>query len=248
MRRRGLNKLTSLLLLFLVGARSGSAVAFCQGEEQDARITAGRIAREWPLRSRSDPISRYVWELGQLLGGLTAKGRSMTWYFTVVRNRSPNAFAIGGGNFYVTDGAVAFIRNESQMAAVLAHEMGHQLAGHFCEPAPPGFLDRIFDLFGRAHQQPSAVRQRNVGSLTLVVDLAKEQQADEIAVNLLRMGGYDPVAILELARRLPSGGDSSHLQDPRRIAALEKLLSGVSSRSIGDSTAFQQAKKTLAPE
>lgn len=61
-----------------------------------------------------------------------------------MRDRSANAFAIGGGRIYVNEGVVTLCETESELAAILAHEMAHQLAGHFVDPAPAtGGAERI---------------------------------------------------------------------------------------------------------
>ena len=41
----------------------------------------------------------------------------------------PNAFASAGGRVYVSRKLVAFVRNEDELAGILAHELGH-MAGH----------------------------------------------------------------------------------------------------------------------
>src|SRR5262245_60336039 len=49
--------------------------------------------------------------------------------FFVLRDPSPNAFALPNGHVYVHTGMLARLRDEDQLAAVLAHEISH-VAGH----------------------------------------------------------------------------------------------------------------------
>ncbi|HYE37312.1 M48 family metalloprotease [Methylocaldum sp.] len=93
-----------------------------------------RVNQEWPQHPSNDELSRYIQFLGERLGRTSPSGRSIPWRFSVLRDHSPYAFAIGSGFVYVADGAFTFARNESELAAILAHEIGHQLAAHFCEP------------------------------------------------------------------------------------------------------------------
>jgi len=220
------------------------ADGFCEGERERAQSTVQRIEREWPLRGSGDAISAYMQALMERLAR-RSNGNGFPWRVNVIRNRAANAFAIGGGHIYVTDGALAFAEDESELAAILAHEMGHQLSGHFCRQGPPPSL--WSGLFSGADGAPAA-RTRGVGSLSLVVDLAKEQEADRRALDLLTAGGYNPQAMLEVAKRLPSGGSSAHLHDPRRTQALENSMTGRSAIRTASSEEFHTTKRKLQKE
>ncbi|MGH8586387.1 MAG: M48 family metallopeptidase [Gammaproteobacteria bacterium] len=193
---------------------------------------------------------RRAFTLHPVAGGAAGPHRDrVPWRVAMVHDRAPNAFAAGAGSLYLTDGALEFARTESELAAILAHEMGHQISGHFCPRERSGFFSW---LFGRsadmAETSRTDVRKKDLGSISLVIDPVKEQEADRQAVAVLREAGYDPHAMLEVARRLPSGERPSHLQDPRRIRSLEASLSPVPAIKIGESAEFQAAKRDLEAE
>lgn len=240
--------LTAFSLGLAVWAASAETAGFCEGESARARANAERIAEEWPLRSSGDALSRYTQSLVKRLARSSQRDR-IPWRVAMVHDRAPNAFAAGAGSLYLTDGALEFARTESELAAILAYEMGHQISGHFCPRERSGFFSW---LFGRsdnmAETSRTDVRQKDLGSISLVIDPVKEQEADRQAVAILREAGYDPHAMLDVARRLPSGGRPSHLQDPRRIQSLEASLAAVLSIEIAESQAFQAAKRDLAAE
>jgi beta-barrel assembly-enhancing protease len=54
----------------------------------------------------------------------------VAWKFRALRDSQPNAFALPNGSIYVSTGLIALVDNESQLAAVLAHEMTHVLRRH----------------------------------------------------------------------------------------------------------------------
>lgn len=54
----------------------------------------------------------------------------VTWKFRALRDPQPNAFALPNGSVYVTTGLMTLIDNESQLAAVLAHELTHVMRRH----------------------------------------------------------------------------------------------------------------------
>src|SRR6202035_2263382 len=49
---------------------------------------------------------------------------------TMLNSQSINAFALPTGQLYVTRGLIALANDESELASVLAHEMGHVIARH----------------------------------------------------------------------------------------------------------------------
>jgi len=55
---------------------------------------------------------------------------NVTWKFRALRDPQPNAFALPNGSIYVTTGLIALLDNESQLAAVLAHELTHVMRRH----------------------------------------------------------------------------------------------------------------------
>ncbi|MGQ0591268.1 MAG: M48 family metallopeptidase [Gammaproteobacteria bacterium] len=231
--------------LWLAVSAIAETAGFCEGERERARTNAERIEREWPLRGSGEGISRYTQSLVERLASQPRR-HHIAWRVAVVRNRAPNAFAAGGGYLYLTDGALAFSQTESELAAILAHEMGHQISGHFCPRERPGFFRW---LFGRSDDTAETsrhdVREKDLGSVSVVIDPVKEQEADRQAVTILREAGYDPHAMLDVAKRLPSGGRPSHLQDPRRIRSLEASLAAMPSIQTADSEPFQEAKREL---
>lgn len=216
----------------------------CEGEQGRTKLTLQRIENEWPLRGSGNPVSQYVQKLGIRLAYFGAYDQNIPWRFFVVRNLAPNAFSIGGGYVFITDGAVNFVQNESELAAILAHELGHQLAGHFCNDSEISDSNGLFDIFSDSNVQQHQV---GVGSMMQIIDPVKEQQADQIALSILQAGGYNPRAMLEVARRLPSGG-AVHLMDIHRIQSLEYTLATMPAIFTRDSEDFQNIKRILSSE
>ena len=237
-----------LLISFLWGVslnvKSDYQVLSCASEQQTAKASLQQIEDEWPMRGSGDPVSKYVQKLGDRLAHFSVYGQNIPWRFSVVRNLAPNAFSIGGGYVFITDGAVNFAQNESELAAILAHEIGHELAGHFCEASDLSDSGGLFDIFSAPETQQHQV---GIGSMTLAIDPVKEQQADQIALSILQASGYDPRAMLEVARRMHSGG-VAHQMDASRIQSLERTIANFPLTSAGSSEDFLKIKRILVAE
>lgn len=124
--------------------------------------------------------------------------------FFIVDSPVANAFAIPGGRVYVTRRLVTTVRSEDELAGVIGHEMGHQLAHH-------GALDwsRIFQnvlgvskLGDRADIEDKFNRYldiyRTKGSATSRSNEENEQTgADQVAVYAVARAGYSPQAVID---------------------------------------------------
>jgi beta-barrel assembly-enhancing protease len=74
---------------------------------------------------RDAALTAYVEQVGQSLLPKEAAPENVTWKFRVFRDPTVNAFALANGSIYVHTGMLALFENESQLAAVLAHEVVH---------------------------------------------------------------------------------------------------------------------------
>jgi len=213
-------------------------------EQQNARAAARRIEAEWPIRSINDPVSRYIQSLGQRLGEIADGRQAIRWTFTVLRDRAPYAFTIGAGHIYLAEGMLTFVHNEGELAAILAHEIGHQLSRHLSTPSESGVRRPL----GLATNRSGPAPRQKVGSLTQIYDLEKEKEADRQAIHILQRAGYDPNSLLKVLKRLPSGGAYHYYNDARRTLALQQELAGFSSHSREDSKDFQTIQKLVRNE
>lgn len=249
LRRPGAGRVwRGLCLVWLLGIQP-VAHALCPGEQERAATLRQRILQEWPLRASGDEATRFVQGVGMdLAAAYGQSGGARPWRFALVRNLAPNAFSIGAGYVFVTEGAVRFAGDEEELAAILAHELGHQLAGHFCDKPMAQASGGFFDIFFGSPPSPKAHDSVGVGSVRQSIDPAKELEADRIAIAVLKAGGYDPRALLRVARRLGSGR-TGHWFDAGRIQSLERLLAGVPPVETGrDSERFREIKSALIDE
>jgi predicted Zn-dependent protease len=79
--------------------------------------------RVYPQTELSEPLKRIAARLLKYL-----PENHYRFEFSLIEMAEPNAFALPGGKVFVSTRVVAFVENEDELAAVLAHEMGHILA------------------------------------------------------------------------------------------------------------------------
>ncbi len=66
----------------------------------------------------------------KLVSKLDQRGVTYPWEFHCVNDKSINAFALPGGYVFVNRGAIEAADNESQLAAVMGHELSHVTLRH----------------------------------------------------------------------------------------------------------------------
>ncbi|MGA8614421.1 MAG: M48 family metalloprotease [Xanthobacteraceae bacterium] len=156
---------------------------------------------------------------------------------TMLNSQSVNAFALPTGQLYVTRGLIALANDESELASVIGHEMGHVIARHAElreeEMREADLRNRVFT---------DLVSDPQAGALALAKSKLKlasfsqkqELEADAIGIGIAARAGYDPygavrfLASLERNSELkplhssainPGAPDflSSHPATPQRI-------------------------------
>ena len=99
-------------------------------------ITLGRqysFQIEKQLQIINDPfINEYINDIGQRLVSVSQR-KNLKYTFKVVNDPAINAFAIPGGFCYVNLGLIMFADNESELASVIGHEIGHVVGEHGME-------------------------------------------------------------------------------------------------------------------
>ena len=77
-----------------------------------------------------ESANAYLRRVGQALLPRGLELERVSWRFRIVRDPQPNAFALPNGSIYVTTGLMSLIDNESQLAAIVAHEITHVMRRH----------------------------------------------------------------------------------------------------------------------
>jgi predicted Zn-dependent protease len=116
---------------------------------------------------------------------------------TLLNAAAINAFALPDGHLYVTRGLLALASDASEVAAVLAHEMGHVTASHAAQReqrarnaliAQQAVADVVRD--EQSRQMALAASERTLAAFSR----QQELEADALGIRTIASAGYDPYA------------------------------------------------------
>jgi predicted Zn-dependent protease len=99
-----------------------------QEEQGVGREVAAKVIAYFHLYANND-LTRYVNMVGETVA-LQSERQDIKYHFAVLNSDSINAFSAPGGYVFITRGAVALCGDESELAGVLAHEVGHVAGKH----------------------------------------------------------------------------------------------------------------------
>jgi len=201
MRIRSLRPLLVCLLLLVVGVNLACAGSSKKSKRPKRTILLNtdddvRVGREAAKSVESDigvledpKLTDYVQKIGQkLLKGLPV--REFAYRFRIVDQMEPNAFALPGGQIFISRGLLALANNEDELACVIGHEIVHAARRHSAQQqAIARYQSAFAPRFGGAKTMAAYGRDM-------------EREADELGQKLCAAAGYDPMGMSTFMRRL----------------------------------------------
>lgn len=260
--RRGNLKITIIIGLVMAGFAlfkyySAEQVNPITGEKQHISISADQEIAIG-LQSAPQMIQQYgglypdqktqdlVKQVGQKLvqGTIAAKSEYPYEFYVLSDPNTVNAFALPGGQVFITTALLGRLENEAQLAGVLGHEIGHVIHRHGAERIAK--MDLTEGLTGAAviaaGDYQSAQFAQMVGNLiNMKYGRDQELESDDFGVRLLIEAGYDPQALMGVMDILEqsSGGQkvpefqSTHPSPENRR---EKIMEAIKKYNSGEGT------------
>ena len=165
----------------------------------------------------ADPeINDYIQNLGLRLAS-NGPDKTQWFNFFVVKDNSINAFAMPGGVVGVHTGLIIAAANESELAGVLGHEIGHVVQHHMARMLAQQKNDRIISMAGmalailsaRANPQlaSGAMMASSAGAVQKQLDYtrAHEREADRVGISILESAGFDTNAMSTFFETMQKG-------------------------------------------
>jgi predicted Zn-dependent protease len=170
-------------------------------EIEIGRGIAATIAGRYPV-STDTALTTYVNLVGLAVAGEMPRA-DIAYRFAVLETPDVNAFAAPGGYIFITRGSLDLIESEAELAAVLAHEVGHVNRRHVIEQLrKTDMLRTVQSEAGLSGTQLDQVVGSGSNLLFTGLSRADEAEADSIGVELAASIGYDPTGLATFIARL----------------------------------------------
>jgi predicted Zn-dependent protease len=205
--------------------------------------SAPQMAAEFGGLDADEGLQAQVDEVGQRL--VESTEASQTEYpfdfHLLADTETVNAFALPGGQIFITRALLNLLDSEGELAGVLGHEIGHVVGRHSAEQIAKSQL--IQGLAGAASvglydpenpESASAAQMAQLVGAMINMKYGREDelQSDRLGVRFLGDSGYDPRALISVMQVLESasGGArqpefmSTHPDPGNRIEEIEQAI------------------------
>ena len=154
-------------------------------------------------------LQAYVNRVGKWIA-MHSDRPDLPWRFAVLDTAGVNAFATPGGYVFITRGMLLRMRDESELAGVLAHEVTHVVEKHALKTMRKGNLAGLAsDALGKYAEKKGADELAKIvsaGTEIYARGLDKEDEfaADRAGVVIAARAGYDPYGLPSVLQTLAS--------------------------------------------
>ena len=146
-----------------------------------------------------------------------------------------NAFALPGGQVFITAALFSRFTTEDQLAGVLGHEVGHVVARHGAERIAQMELSQGLTgaaVIATGDYNTAQAAQMISNLVTMSYGRDQELESDELGVRFMYQAGYDPNALIDVMRILEeaSGGQrqpeffSTHPNPANRVERIREAI------------------------
>jgi predicted Zn-dependent protease len=203
---------------------AAAALISQQQEIQIGRRAAAQIEAEVGVSS-NQPMTARVAAIGRRIVAVSDR-RDVPYTFKVLKSREVNAVALPGGPIYATEGLVRFVQSDSELAFVLAHEVGHIAGKHHVamieREIAIGLISSVL-LGGSAVEQLAGVVR---GLIARGYSRENEFDADHRGVRYAHAAKFDASHALRFIERLRTAEG----RDPGQVEVLLRTHPGLGDR------------------
>jgi len=191
-----------------------------------------RFGGEYPNQA----WNRYINLIGKTIAEVSDRP-TLNFHFAILNSPEQNAFAAPGGYIFITVGLLKSLKNEAELAGVLAHEIAHVTKQHMLETIRRGaILGSVSELSLTAMKQDPKMFSNVIDQMTDLLftkglDKDKEFEADVVGVDYAYRAGYNPLGLEDYLQTLAkeeghveSKFFTTHPSTTERIDKIDTLL------------------------
>jgi predicted Zn-dependent protease len=220
-----------------VNPYTGKTQAVSLSPEQEIAIglqQAPSMAQQHGGLYPNDDAQKLVDKVGaRLINNTVAKQSGYKYNFHLLRDdKSINAFALPGGQIFITYALFSKLKNEDQLAGVLGHEIGHVLGKHSNERITNANFWKLLTM-GASVGADLGQLANGIGQQTLLKNgRGDELESDDLGVKLMVDAGYNPeslIGVMEILKQAAGPNrtpefQSTHPDPENRIEKIKEAI------------------------
>lgn len=159
-------------------------------------IHSANAATDWTQKANVDRVNR----IGKAL--LSKNNLPTKIEFKVIETDEVNAFANADKQICVYTGLLKFVNNDSELAAVIAHEIGHIVNHHVAKQNVVGTVTAT--AIANANIDPRLKAGANTANNLTMLKMSRteEYEADITGADLMTKAGYNPLAMVSVLYKI----------------------------------------------
>lgn len=196
--------------------------------------SAPQIAQEYGGLYPNDEYQAFVDEVGRkLVNNSVAHETPYAYEFHLLADSNTiNAFALPGGQIFITYALFSKLENEDQLAGVLGHEIGHVIGRHSAERIAESEYWQGLITAGNVGADIGNVIG-GIGQNTLLTNGRDDElESDDLGVHFMLKSGYNPEEMIQVMEILKAAGGpnrvpefkSTHPDPENRIQKIKEAI------------------------
>ncbi|MDD5449205.1 MAG: M48 family metallopeptidase [Candidatus Omnitrophica bacterium] len=190
--------------------------------------------------------------IGNVIAAVSDR-KDLTYYFKVLKDKDVNAFTTPGGYVYVFRGLIDKTGSDSELASVVAHEIGHVAARHAAKKMEIDMgYNLLMSIVFSGKSNADTARYIDIGFNLIALGYSREDElfADKLGIRYLIKAGYDPYGMVSFMEKMEKmekeeGGApiyilSSHpymsqrIEEARKEIARQKTQKALQEQAVND--------------
>lgn len=229
-----MQRIAALIMTALLAGLAAAPAAATDQEQQIGQQVYTELEQKGEIIPRPNAMYAILDPIAARIKSVADSQYDYPFKFILVHEKQPNAFAVPGGNVYVTDSLIKFVQNREELAGVLCHETSHDIhhdvVNNMAKDQTTGTIIGIIGALTGLNR--SGLGQTAEGFAysvqTSKFSRAVEREADAKGAQTCAQAGSNPwgmVWLFENFEKASAGGNmeflSDHPTDDHRIADLK---------------------------
>ncbi len=243
---------------------SGGSHSDAQKFRQGTELVAGTVGQSWNERDigeatavsltaspglvTEEALNNYVSNVGITVASVVNRP-DIDFTFGITNDNEVNALSAPTGFIFISRGALAKMQDESELAAVLAHEIAHVVKNHGMEALRNGRFGSLFlkgAQIASDDQMVDLLAQGADDIKGIIYNPQQESDADALAVKYLKDAGYDPSAMTRFLQREMASAKTDLRSHPPTADRVKKTQALVGPNPTGQKNA-ERYKQIVKP-